>query len=103
MNAASSPPTVGIGSIALYSDANSFSMITYCWDASTFRTAPTMSFTGSQGTDWAVRSAAGVAQTGFTVSWSGGIYCQKTSHGLTNLGSLVVLTGSGRIVFDAEL
>lgn len=96
--------TVGLGSQSMYYDTNQFSMQPFGWDAGLFRTAPTMLFTGTQGTDWAVRSPGGVPQTGFTVSWNGGvIFCQKNTHGLAALAGLVVLTSSGRIDFSAEL
>ena len=95
---------VGTYSSGLYADANQLTMIPFGDGLAKLRSrAPTITTVGTQGTDWAVQSAGGVSQTGFTIaSLSMCFTVNKTSHGVTN-SNLQVLTSSGRIIASAEL
>ena len=94
-----------VGSNGLYGDANTLTMLLIDLNASVMRTVPTTITTvGTQGTDWAVQSSAGVNQTGFTLTTSVGVLtATKTSHGLGTSANLRVLTSSGRIIVSSEL
>ena len=91
----------------LYSDANEISTLA----AGTFaymRNITSLSTTtvGTQGTDWAVVTAAGAAQTGFTVTAGpyGGFVLAKTSHGISgNAAFLATKNTTGKIIVSSEL
>lgn len=91
-------------SSGLYADANQITMVPFGINFSGMRSlSATITTVGTQGTDWAVQSAGGVNQTGFTLSVSVGvIVASKTGHGVTN-SNLEVLTSSGRIIVATEL
>ena len=93
------------GGNAMYSDANQIAMVPFGLNTSAMRdVAITITSVGTQGTDWAVQSSAGVNQTGFTLSvGSGAITVTKTSHGLGSSAVLRTLTTSGRIIVSTEL
>lgn len=91
----------------LYIDANQFMMLDHF--AADIRkmvsmpTLPALSFIGTQGTDWAIYSPGGVAQSGFTFSQNLGlIQASKTSHGLS-AGGYLQINANGAIVRDARL
>jgi hypothetical protein len=94
-----------VGGNGLYGDANTLTMLLTDLNASVMRTVPTTITTvGTQGTDWAVQSSAGVNQTGFTLTTGVGVLtATKTSHGLGTSANLRVLTSSGRIIVSSEL
>lgn len=88
----------------LYGDVNTVLMAAL-FDTKGMRTStPTIKLIGTQGTDWAVQSASGVNQTGFTVTALSDslIQCVKTSHGVAS-SNLQVLTTSGGILLEARL
>lgn len=93
-------------SSGMYSDANQINMIPVGIDLSSMRSlTTTITVFGTQGTDWAVQSAGGVNQTGFTLGMSVGvIVASKTSHGITSGNANInVLSSNGRIVVATEL
>ena len=90
----------------LYSDANQITMHPLGLNISQMRAIPSaITLAGTQGTDWAVQSAAGVNQTGFSISTNiGAIIASKTGHGLANnAANLQALNSNGRIIISAEL
>lgn len=101
------PKTGVIASTAngLYTDVNTFVLFIMNTYAQQMRIFPTSITTyGTQGTEWAIQSSAGVNQTGFSLSIaSGTIVATKTSHGVVGGCNLQVLTTSGNIVLSSEL
>lgn len=102
--------TFAAGTTGLYSDANAIGQIALNWvSSSTLRDASSASLTmvGTQGTDWAVTTSAGVNQTGFTLTLAANgktITCAKTAHGLTGSNTFArILTSSGKALITSEL
>jgi hypothetical protein len=93
-------------SSGLYSDPDQILMLPLGINASGMRSlSGTITAVGTQGTDWAVQTSAGVNQTGFTLAWVNGIiFVGKAGHGITNGNcNIQVLTSNGRIIVATEL
>jgi hypothetical protein len=96
---------------AQYQDANTL-YFTYSADLTDMRTAPTPSFIGTAGTDYAVFNSTFAQQSGFTfglASYTGSmgvqIQCTKSSHGLSNTPQIFfgAATTSGFLALSSEL
>jgi hypothetical protein len=93
-------------SSGLYSDTNQIAMLPFGINFGSMRSSSaTLTLVGTQGTDWAVQSSGGVTQTGFTITFSSGVFtASKTTHGIVSgNANLQVLTSSGRIIIVTEL
>ena len=98
---------IGWGGGNFYNDANQIGyMANLGFIAPKMRTSPTIAFSGTQGTDFGVVTAAGVIQSGFTFAFTiyGALTATKTAHGLTpNATSVELTTTSGKLTLDARL
>ncbi|MGE4213655.1 MAG: hypothetical protein AB7E42_02605 [Anaerotignaceae bacterium] len=83
--------------------------LSFYFPISEMRISPTMVMHGTEETDYAVRTLAGTAATGFTYAISAlttpnqfGLNANKASHGLPD-GVFAITTSDGYIALDAEL
>lgn len=96
---------VGASTPGLYGDADYIPVVV--WFSSilaNMRGAVSVSFVGTQGTDWAIVTSGGAVQTGFALSTNNNMFLTfvKSYHGVTNI-FLRILTTSGKIIFSSEL
>ena len=88
----------------LYADANQLGMLSTKPFGDMRTQTVSLTMVGTQGTDWAVYSSSGVAQTGFTVAaFPHGVFtASKTAHGLS-AAFLATITANAKVIISADL